>query len=108
MPSKVTHLTKIVDVKEVEFTGKLNHSFDEGWYVGEDYIDTWFEKLAGKYVRLTITNIAHDDTPMLKGTTITDIKCELCHGTGFAGCGAGDGLSDGVYCPGCNGSGKEG
>jgi hypothetical protein len=68
MGKRVTHLTKIVDVKEVEFQGELSHSFDEGyegWYVGDDYIDEWLEKLAGKYVRLVVTNLTHDDSSML-------------------------------------------
>ena len=110
MPSKVTHLTKIVDVKEVEFLGTLKHDYDEGWTIKNEPISDWLWKLKGKTVRLTIKNITRDESEMLNRTEeeSADVQCGLCHGSGFAGCGAGDGLNDGVYCPRCAGSGRVG
>ena len=75
MPSRVTHLTKIVDVKEVEFHGELDFDF-EGWTVEGEAIEEWLEKFRGKRVRITIVNLDHpDDSHMLENTTMeTKVK----------------------------------
>jgi hypothetical protein len=71
MPSKVEHLTKIVDVKEVEFFGKLTYNYGlESWTVKGEDIEAWLNKLNGNTVRLTIRNISSDDSEMLDGHDI--------------------------------------
>lgn len=76
MPSRVENLTKIIDVKEVEWYGDLEYNWgDGGWGVRrtngkfEDFGD-WFDKLLGKKVRVTIKNLQmSDDSELLEEET---------------------------------------
>jgi hypothetical protein len=80
MPHSVKHITKIIDVSEVQFRGVLEEGDYETWVVSyitdpqgpikKDVLDDWLEKFKGHRVHITITKlgIGCDDTSMLEGT----------------------------------------
>ena len=71
MPASVKYVTKVVNISEVELTGKLhweqsNDPDDYGhWAVGTDNLQEWLDKFDGKHVYLTIKAPARDESHLL-------------------------------------------
>lgn len=77
MPKSVLYKTKIVDVSRVELQGKLEFKLNRdpdqlgAWWVGEDGLEEWLDKLDGKVVNLTITVLDGRDESYLFPTPVS-------------------------------------
>lgn len=68
-PVRVSNITKIVDLGEVEFYGTLNREPEwDTWAVNGEDIEEWLYKFEGKKVRIIIKNLSSvDNSKMLEG-----------------------------------------
>jgi hypothetical protein len=81
MPKSISHITKVEDVREVVWEGELDvgeavkgeGNYDWGVYIYDKKFEpftSWFDKLSGKRVRVTVTNLDAWEDPKI----IDDIK----------------------------------